>query len=440
MANILTRLFRPDEAVIKRYISDELSGLGITDKVTSSDYTGSTDVNESLANRMYRNSWFIKALVDYQPDDMFVRWRAFDDETDVMEQAENDFDVVKSLNDAIRAGRLYGTGLVVMVVADDDMSEPLDVNMVMQGDLRRLHVSDRYHATQVGYYSDFGDVNYGKPVFYDIRLGGGGEVRVHSSRVLRFDGISDVTNLEYGITKWGKSVLHGAVNAAKTDDLIAESVGHLSQEASTPVLHVKGLNDKVARSGMNSSDDASMSVMESVREFNRMRSNYRTSVIDADDDLSRVDVRWGQLPAVIETHYKRLAAIAQMPATRLLGQSPVGMNATGDSDLRNYAMSILSLQHRILGEPLERLDTVLALNAGLSEPPTYKFLPLIDLSELDKGQATAEIVGAVANAVTARLVSVEEGRRVLNETGLLGDLDKAFEPDEPVADATANSE
>lgn len=42
------------------------------------------------------------------------------------------------------------------------------------------------------------------------------------------------------------------------------------------------------------------------------------------------------LPETLSALAVRLAAAADIPVTLLLGQSPAGLNATGDSDLRNY--------------------------------------------------------------------------------------------------------
>ena len=52
-------------------------------------------------------------------------------------------------------------------------------------------------------------------------------------------------------------------------------------------------------------------------------------------------------------------AAADIPATRLLGREPTGMNSTGESDIRNYYDRLHADQKIRLTPALARLDEVL---------------------------------------------------------------------------------
>ncbi len=65
-----------------------------------------------------------------------------------MKEAEAEYQVVPRLTRAMKAGRLYGTGLLVMVTREADLSEPLDLESVRPGDLIHLLPLDRYDATR----------------------------------------------------------------------------------------------------------------------------------------------------------------------------------------------------------------------------------------------------------------------------------------------------
>src|SRR5690606_38092021 len=69
---------------------------------------------------------------------------------------------------------------------------------------------------------------------------------------------------------------------------------------------------------------------------------------------------------------ERLAAAFEMPLTRLLGVSPAGLNATGESDERNWHKQVLSHQEDVVRPALERwMRVVFAARNG----PTYGRTP-----------------------------------------------------------------
>jgi len=128
------------------------------------------------------------------------------------------------------------------------------------------------------------------------------------------------------------------------------------------------------------------------------------------------------MPEVIKTYLSIVAGAADIPATRLLGKSPEGMNATGASDERNYLAMIAAKQHMDLRPPLERLDAVVLPSAGVKPELPWTFSPISTLSEaeqadieLKEAQAIEKLVGlamvpetAMAKTIQNRLI--ESGR------------------------------
>ena len=126
----------------------------------------------------------------------------------------------------------------------------------------------------------------------------------------------------------------------------------------------------------------------------------------------RID--FGGLPEMVRTFLQVAAGAADIPVTRLLGQSPAGMSATGDSDTRNYYDMIASRQELDLRPQLERLDALLLRSAGVDpDAVSFAFRPLWQLNAaeqaavaLSKAQATQIYAGLSLwpAAVTADLV------------------------------------
>jgi phage-related protein (TIGR01555 family) len=63
-------------------------------------------------------------------------------------------------------------------------------------------------------------------------------------------------------------------------------------------------------------------------------------LLDSEEEYETKSASFAQLPEVLDRFLQIVSGAADIPATRLLGQSPAGMNATGESDLRNYYIPV----------------------------------------------------------------------------------------------------
>ncbi len=80
---------------------------------------------------------------------------------------------------------------------------------------------------------------------------------------------------------------------------------------------------------------------------------------------------------MVRTFLQVAAGAADIPVTRLLGQSPAGMSATGESDTRNFYDMICARQEIDLRPQLERLDRLILRSASVDPSAlTFEFRPL----------------------------------------------------------------
>lgn len=85
------------------------------------------------------------------------------------------------------------------------------------------------------------------------------------------------------------------------------------------------------------------------------RDNYGVMTIDKDsEDIVQHDTALADVDVTIMTQYQLCAAIAEVPATKLLGTQPKGFNATGDHEAENYRQTLESIQANDLQPLLER--------------------------------------------------------------------------------------
>ncbi len=153
-----------------------------------------------------------------------------------------------------------------------------------------------------------------------------------------------------------------------------------------------------------------------------MKSINNLLLLGDGETWARQRIDFAGLPEMVRTFLQVAAGAADIPVTRLLGQSPAGLSATGDSDTRNYYDMVSARQEIDLRPKLERLDRLILRSEGIDpEALTFAFRPLWQMDAptaanlaLAKAQATQIYAGLNLwrRETTARLVEaqlVEDG-------------------------------
>jgi phage-related protein (TIGR01555 family) len=103
------------------------------------------------------------------------------------------------------------------------------------------------------------------------------------------------------------------------------------------------------------------------------------------EDFVRDTVNFTGVPEILNIIFMLLSADTGYPITRLFGVSPGGMNATGESDMRNYYDSVRSLQSTDLKPILLYLLRIISEWQKIPEP-YIKFLPLETMNEKEQSE------------------------------------------------------
>ena len=340
---------------------------------------------------------------------------------EIMMEAERRHKVRSKLSGAMKAARQYGTGIMIMMTKEAPMDTPLVIERIRPGDLTALRKFDRYDCSINERDYDLASPNYGNAVVYNVHPTRGSEqLRVHESRVLRFDGIKPPSDSGFTVYEqdWGVSELIPVIKSIMQDESLVSAISHLSQEASIPILAVSNL-----RETMSGQVDGEISAEEIGAQINAMKSNYRLTMTDKEEEeLSRVAVQFGGLDRLIDRFESRVAAAARIPRTRWLGSPPVGMNSTGESDMRNYIMTMEAERQENLPDKLMILDKVIAYDAGLSEVPEYEWQSLLEMSDLEIATAAKMKADALDVANKANWIDEDEARTQIDGDETFGNL------------------
>src|SRR4029077_14167313 len=152
---------------------------------------------------------------------------------------------------------------------------------------------------------------------------------IHPRRVIRMIG-HEYPDIERSQDCWGDSVLQPVAEAIKSSGIISTAVANIVSDMKLVGIKVPGLTAKMA------TDESTSQVIRRFSETNAAKSVLNALLIDKEEEWERLQVHLGGMDKLLESYLLICAGAADIPLTRLLGQSAAGMNATGESDIRNY--------------------------------------------------------------------------------------------------------
>lgn len=351
------------------------------DKLTYGYHTYSPRLtDEELSSLFYADDVAAK-LVEKRPEEAFRRGYKLcnaDDEAAAKDAYElgRALDVDAKLQEAFTWGRLYGGALLVIGAEGGQPWTPLDETRVR--DVRFLNVVDRRFCYIEKYYSDPLAPKYGQPEIYGVMGGDGMTVFVHESRVIRFDGLPVDMRKKRELNGWTYSVLQRPYDVMRTFATAFQAAGVLTADASQAVFTIKGLFEMIA-SGEKDRLQTRMQLVD------MSRSAARAVLLDADGEkFERVATNFAGLPDMLDRMMMRLASSVDMPVTILMGRSPAGQNATGESDFTHWYDSIKSQQTKELTPKLLRLYRI--LSRGALANATIEWAPLYEMTEKERAE------------------------------------------------------
>lgn len=418
------------------------SGAGTTaDKRSFAFYTPPFILPEQI-EAVYRSSWMMKKGINLPPKDMTRKGRAWqidEDSVDLIEKEERRLGLWAKLRQALILGRLGG-GLLVLGVGGEDPETPLGDAARGKGSLRYINVMNRWQVATGPKVLDPRDDLFGQPAYFEMRFGGvgvgTGSVRIHPSRVVAFRG-EPIPELWGGLGDewfWGDPLVLSVQDAVKNADAAMNGFASLIEEAKVDTVSIPGLTAMLATTA------GEELVQKRISIANSMKSMHNTRILDGGkgkdspgEEWDTRQVTWAGMPDMIAKYVETVAASFDIPVTRFFNTSPKGMNATGDSDTKNYHEKIASDQEDMLRPALDHIDKILLPSAGvtITDEATFTFPPLAEPSDADKADLFGKkMVAITALQATGTIPAIAFDKAVQHtavEEGWLAGLDGALE-------------
>lgn len=148
----------------------------------------------------------------------------------------------------------------------------------------------------------------------------------------------------------------------------------------------------------------------------KYRTNDSVVAIDRDaEDLVTQSTPMTGITDVPRQALEFVAALNRTPVVKLLGISPGGFNATGESDLRNYYDHVLSQQEKVFRAPLNTiLDIIqMSLFGEKLDGLQVAFTPLSIADKKAQAELQKQKVDTLCALLDRDIISAEEARRIL---------------------------
>ena len=377
----------PITAFIKDGFKNIMKGLGTSkDPRTLNIYQAGMRITQVTANNLYVYNWLAAKVVDIPIDDATRKWRNLlisdADKKKEIEDALKEFDVKGKVNIASKWARVFGGAVILVIIENDDPEEPLVVENIKANSLKNFIVLDRYNIYPDQINRNILSNNFGKPEYYTVARDG---QRIHHSRLYKLNGIlSTIMELEQQ-NYWGNSIFTNLFEPISDSQIVSQSISNLIYESNVDVYRINGLNALVAEGH----DDL---VVKRLKLAHEMKSIINGIALDKEDEYDKKANTFATLPDIDDRFIQKVSGASNIPVTRLLGISPAGQNATGESDMLNYYDFVQSLQENDLRSIIDWMDSIILASSNFGDSFEYEFRPLKQLTEIE--QATVDYQNA----------------------------------------------
>ena len=399
-----------------RAIQSAASPVNVTDTVTQAINAGilaggnrfgpqNSFMERMFAPQMaavaYVSSGMLQKTIDIPASDRVREWRDWQAEKDQIDAIEKEERRLNLLGKVKFAETLRGTGggALLIIMKGQQHDQELKPETVSAQAIAAINVVRRDEIEPIEFDRELASPTYGEPQMWRVGQGGG-EKKIHPSRVIAFRG--DPYPSSVGVSEadqfWGISRLVRVYREVMRDDNAQAWFADLVRKAKLLRIGIPGLTDYTATAGGQARLNTRMGAIAlSESGLNATVYDAGNGTTDPGEKIDDYQVNWSGMPAMMDAFGQRVAAVADIPFTRLMGRSPAGMNSTGEHDTSNYDRMVAAGQNLELRPCLEKLDPILLKSAGIADGSKlwWKFSPLSKPSPKDEADRFDKVATAL---------------------------------------------
>lgn len=444
-------------------LRNALTGMGTgRDARTASTYAAPAFLTREQIDAAYRGSGLMRKIITIPALDMVREWRDWKLEVEEITAVEAE-EKRLHIRQAIRQAEiLRGLGGGAIILGLPGLPEQPAPATITKGQLSFVNVVSRWHLSFDAIQDDATQAGYGEPTMWTMTGTAGRPIRIHPSRVIPFRDDTSASMLSSLSSTydafWGDSMVAQVLDAVKDSDVARASFAALLHKARLLRIGIPNLMDIVAAPGGEKLLQDRMAIMVAAESI------HNATIFDAGgeegkggEQIEDAQYTFAGAKDVLNAYAEFVAAISDIPATRLLGRAPEGMNSSGDSQQKDWNKKVRARQTLDLGPCIDRLDPHLIASALGSVPDSqwYEWAPLdqpteketadrfyVQMQAVEKLAALGSVPDRAFNRgvqsllidegylpeLEAALLEIPEDER----WGLVTEVDPALDPNDPV--------
>ena len=355
-----------------------LTGLGTAkDRNEAIGVKRSRILSESAVDALYEQSWLIRRIVEKLPQQgTRSGWDlSVGDETSSRMKAQLD-DVVgwteklhlrQGLAAAATYSRLYGGGALVLI-ADDRTPIDKPLNLRRLRTIHGFYPIDRWRLYPAAGWSGIGEPESywfwtqadrelqqlndqaGSKVVTSAGLGltEATQIEIHSSRVIRIEGLPCSWRSQQERQGWGVSVVDLVWDVFKRWETGQQSAADILHDFDLVVHKLPGLTNMLSKGGEE--------VLRQRLQANaKARSTIGAYLLSDGEELTNLNRSAAGIADITANLKSEITGASGLPHTLLWGESPSGLGADGRSEQAAFGNEVADWQAQHLKEPLRRV-------------------------------------------------------------------------------------
>ena len=426
---------------IVHYLADNLrnaiTGAGTRrDPRSANAYVAGVPMTQHQIDAAYRGSGLMRKIIQIPALDMIREWREWkiDAELVALIEAEEKRHNIRAKVRECEVLRGLGGGALILGLPGNP-SEPAP-ERIGKGQLAYVHVVSRWQLSFDAVQDDARLPGYGEPIMWRLNATGG-QVTLHPSRVIPFradtSAMMAAPSMPVQEQFWGESRVAQVLDAVTDSDAARGAFAALMHKARLTRVGIPGLGEILSMPGGTERIQARLEVIALAESM------HNTSVYDAGADgktgekIDDVSYAFAGAKDVLNSYAEFAAAISDIPATRLLGRAPEGMNSSGDSQQADWNKKVRAMQTIDLAPCLHRLDRYLVPSATGQIPDLtdwFDFAPLDTPNQKDRAERFAKQMEAIDRLANLQAMPERAFNRgvqsLMIEEGYLPELEQAL--------------
>lgn len=307
-----------------------ITGLGTLarDVQMSTRWQPSEPLDDATLDSIYEGSGTSAVVIDSYPTHAFRRG--------ILGPAKATADalhVVARVERAFKLARLFGGAAIVLVT--DDVDTPSHLPPAPGSRVIELRVFDRRRVRPKTATSDVAHAE-----LLSISPLRGKTQAVHRSRVVLVRGVETTDTVRLRRQGWDSSVLDRLMATIRSYENAHLAAGALLHKASESVLTLKNLIQMVT---------SNKGLLENRAAGLRLGMGLTGIILldaDAGESYTKVETSLAGLPEAVTRFLAKLASESGIPAQILSGESPTGLNATGDAAITQWDDAVAAWRER----------------------------------------------------------------------------------------------